>query len=107
MRYTPCSLVTAVRAPPMRLGLVTDTVTPGSVAPLESVARPVIVPVCSCASAPRANTPTSIRARHAILRDLNCIASLLPETTRQYGWWTTVLTGRNLTASLHPYRGRL
>jgi hypothetical protein len=39
----------AVRAPPIKLGLVIDTVTPGNAPPLLSVARPVMLPVAACA----------------------------------------------------------
>ncbi len=53
-RYVPCSSVTAVRGSPIICGLAIETVTPGSVPPLVSVARPVIVPVRDCANAPDA-----------------------------------------------------
>jgi hypothetical protein len=60
-RYTPSSSVTAVRAPPIKLGLVIETVTPGNAPPLLSVARPVMFPVAACAKT-FAGSANAIRA---------------------------------------------
>ena len=72
-RYTPCSFETVVRAPPIMLGLAIDTVTPGKAPPLASVARPVIAPVCCCASAEPASAIASASELNTTLQDFQFI----------------------------------
>ena len=76
IRYVPWSEVVAERTPPRMVGPLTVTVTPGSIAPDESTARPCSTPVCSCAARTVAAVSSSTSAPRIILRIFSSAAWL-------------------------------
>src|SRR5262245_40783968 len=76
-RYVPCSSVTALRVPPIIVGLVIVTSTPGIRAPLVSDARAVMAPlVCVCENAGAAAN-SSPRHSPTISRNSLCLIHFL------------------------------